>query len=110
MKALVEFGRQPNPIPHMQGGMVVPTFDISITHCGYCGRELSWNAERRGHKTWEAYEREREEFKKPYQFWPILAWGPPSVVFTYGCPKYGKSSEPGIWHYHWWSENFIMEK
>lgn len=96
----------PTTIPNMQGGLVVPPFDISITHCGYCNRELEWNAERRGSETWEAYDREAEKFKGPYNTWPRFAWGPPGIVFTYGCPMYGKEG----WHYHWWSELFMEDR
>lgn len=100
---------RPPLIPPMYGGLVVPEFDISITHCGYCNRELIWQAEKRGHKTWEAYDKEREQFESGK--WPQFAWGPPCVVFTYGCPKYGNDvAGPMGWHYHWWSENFILNR
>ena len=123
---------KPKTIPtDMWGGRVVPPFDISITHCGYCGRKLEWQTKRIG-----AYSKERWDYEKAIikaepnpLHWPIVMFGQPGIEWHYGCPRYGKKSFWGLksaiiddrfealatdepwevlsgrgdvgWHYHW---------
>lgn len=97
----------PDPIPKMTQGWVVEVFNINNTHCSFCNRKLFWKLLQKG-GTEESWAVEQEKFKLDYKYWPMLAWGPPSTQWVYGCPKYGKDVPgPMGWHDYWWEDDLM---
>jgi hypothetical protein len=114
---------EPETIPEMEGGRVVPTFDSTIKKCGYCNRNLEWKVE---HKGGSAASWESERKKIASGEYMVLLFGPPRDLWTYGCPLYGKDSSGNYeerksalgsllpwkssngtslgWHFHWWQK------